>query len=74
MGTLFFVPSPFSFMKTIKEASAVCRSFLDGVVIFLMVSRSLLFAHINGTSSKVENLNSTQFNSIQFNSNQLGLR
>ena len=26
-------PTP-SFMKTVKEALAVCRSFLDGVVIF----------------------------------------
>ena len=25
----------FSFVETVKEASAVCRSFLDGVVIFL---------------------------------------
>ena len=25
-------------VKTVKEASAVCRSFLDGVVIFLMTS------------------------------------
>ena len=28
-----------SFMKTVKEASAVCRSFLDGVVIFRMRGR-----------------------------------
>ena len=51
-----FTPPLFSVVKTVKEASAVCMSFLDGVVIFLMVSRSLLFAHINGTSSKVENI------------------
>ena len=25
----------FSIVETVKEASAVCRSFLDGVVIFL---------------------------------------
>ena len=30
-----FLPLPPSFMKTVKEASALCQSFLDGVVIFL---------------------------------------
>ena len=29
-----FCPPPFSAVKTVKEASAVCLSFLDGVVIF----------------------------------------
>ena len=29
-----FCPPPFSAVKTVKEVSAVCRSFLDGVVIF----------------------------------------
>ena len=27
-------PSPICFVQTVKEASAICRSFLDGVVIF----------------------------------------
>ena len=27
-------PTSISIVKTVKEASAVCRSFLDGVVIF----------------------------------------
>ena len=31
-----FCPPPFSAVKTVKEASAVCRSFLDGVVIFFI--------------------------------------
>ena len=35
-----FVPlPPFLEVKTVKEASAVCRSFLDGVVIFLVISQ-----------------------------------
>ena len=27
-------PTPICFIKTVKEAPAICRSFLDGVVIF----------------------------------------
>ena len=34
-------PLLFSVVKTVKEASAVCRSFLDGVVIFeFQINRS----------------------------------
>ena len=35
--TTLFIPPLFSVVKTVKEASAVCRSFLDGVVIFQVI-------------------------------------
>ena len=31
-----FLPPPLSFMKTVKEPLAVCQSFLDGVIIFIL--------------------------------------
>ena len=40
--TTLFTPALFSVVRTVKEASAVCRSFLDGVVIFLPHSGSIL--------------------------------
>ena len=33
-GDVLVYPPLFSVVETVKEASAVCRSFLDGVVIF----------------------------------------
>ena len=36
--TTLFTPPVFSIVKTVKEASAVCRSFLYGVVIFMTLS------------------------------------
>ena len=37
----FLPPTPLS-IKTVKEASAVCRSFLDGVIIFIVKLQSLV--------------------------------
>ena len=35
------IMTSFSIVETVKEASAVCRSFLDGVVIFLTMSGTI---------------------------------
>ena len=47
------MPPPLSYMKTIKEASAVCRSFLDGVVIFIIRFRWHLIFKNSLAHSKV---------------------
>ena len=33
---MMVTPTPISIVKTVKEASTACRSFLDGVVIFFV--------------------------------------
>ena len=42
--TLVVLVSPplFSVVETVKEASVVCQSFLDGVVIFLFILDKLI--------------------------------
>ena len=47
--TNLFIPPLFSVVKTVKEASAVCRSFLDGVVIFLFN-----LGHLNDNTGDVK--------------------
>ena len=50
MGLIAMLPNynpacrkSFSIVETVKEASAVCRSFLDGVVIFTKVFFNKIF-------------------------------